>query len=106
MDQLATSGISDFDALHSNKHNNEGQLYFFDLMPIGGEDLRGKSFVDRKWHLDKLLRSRAHGVFLAPFERGEIGPELFTAACRMRLEGSFQNISSGAIGPAPAMGSR
>ena len=24
---------------------------------------------------------------MAPFEQGEIGPELFTAACRMGLEG-------------------
>jgi hypothetical protein len=27
------------------------------------------------------------GVFVAPFERGEIGPDLFRAACRMGLEG-------------------
>jgi bifunctional non-homologous end joining protein LigD len=26
-------------------------------------------------------------AFLSPFEQGEIGPELFQAACRMGLEG-------------------
>ena len=34
-----------------------------------------------------LLRGRAEGIFVAPFEQGEIGPELFDAACRMGLEG-------------------
>ena len=27
------------------------------------------------------------GIFVNPFERGEIGPDLFRAACRMGLEG-------------------
>jgi bifunctional non-homologous end joining protein LigD len=27
------------------------------------------------------------GIFINPFERGEIGPDLFLAACRMGLEG-------------------
>jgi bifunctional non-homologous end joining protein LigD len=27
------------------------------------------------------------GIFVNPFERGEIGPDLFVAACRMELEG-------------------
>jgi len=26
-------------------------------------------------------------MFVAPFERGEIGPDLFEAACRLGLEG-------------------
>jgi ATP-dependent DNA ligase len=27
------------------------------------------------------------GILVAPFEQGEIGPDLFRAACRMGLEG-------------------
>jgi bifunctional non-homologous end joining protein LigD len=34
-----------------------------------------------------LLRGRADGFCVAPFEQGEIGPALFEVACRMRLEG-------------------
>ena len=34
----------------------------------------------------QLLRGRAEGIFVAPFEQGEIGPELFEVACRMWLE--------------------
>ena len=84
---LDVQGISDFDALHSNKCNDEAQLNAFDLVSVGGEDLRDAPLLDRKAKLDKLLRGRSQGIFVAPFDRGEIGPELFTAACRMRLEG-------------------
>ena len=35
----------------------------------------------------RLLARRPDGVFAAPFEQGEIGPDLFTAACDMGLEG-------------------
>jgi bifunctional non-homologous end joining protein LigD len=34
-----------------------------------------------------LLARRVGGVQLAPFERGEIGPDLFKAACAHGLEG-------------------
>jgi bifunctional non-homologous end joining protein LigD len=33
-----------------------------------------------------LLARRPKGIFVSPFERGEIGPDLFRAACRMGLE--------------------
>jgi bifunctional non-homologous end joining protein LigD len=43
---------------------------------------------DRARHnLERLLARRPEGVFINPFERGEIGPDLFKAACRMGLEG-------------------
>jgi bifunctional non-homologous end joining protein LigD len=84
---LDLQGISDFDALHSNRHNDEAQLYAFDLPALEGDDLRDLPLFERKDRLDKLLRGRPEGIFVAPFERGEIGPDLFVAACRMRLEG-------------------
>ena len=64
-----------------------GQLYAFDRVSIGEDDLRDAPLLDRKAKLEKLLKGRAQGIFVAPFERGEIGSDLFTAACRMRLEG-------------------
>jgi bifunctional non-homologous end joining protein LigD len=33
------------------------------------------------------LARRPEGIFINPFERGEIGPDLFRAACRIGLEG-------------------
>jgi len=41
----------------------------------------------RKTNLDRLLARRPDGIFVALFEQGEIGPDLFRAACDMGLEG-------------------
>jgi ATP-dependent DNA ligase len=84
---LDVQGISDFNALHSNRHNEEAQLYAFDLVAVDGEDLRDLPLIDRKAKLERLLKGRPQGIFVAPFEGGEIGPGLFEAACRMGLEG-------------------
>jgi bifunctional non-homologous end joining protein LigD len=40
----------------------------------------------RKTNLARLLDRRPDGIFVAPFEQGEIGPDLFRAACRMVRE--------------------
>ncbi|WPM83739.1 hypothetical protein ML401_38875 [Bradyrhizobium sp. 62B] len=63
------------------------QLYAFDLLALGGEDLRQLPLTMRKTNLSRLLRRRPDGMFVAPFESGEIGPELFHAAVRRGLEG-------------------
>jgi ATP-dependent DNA ligase len=84
---LDVQGISDFDALHSNRHNDEAQLYAFDIVALDGDDLRDEPLHARKARLDRLLKGRPEGIFVAPFEPGEIGPGLFEAACRMGLEG-------------------
>jgi bifunctional non-homologous end joining protein LigD len=84
---LGVDGISDFNALHSRKHDAEVQLCAFDLLVEGDDDLRGLPLSMRKASLDRLLARRPEGLFVNPFERGEIGPDLFWAACRMGLEG-------------------
>jgi bifunctional non-homologous end joining protein LigD len=84
---LGVDGVSDFSALHSGKHNEEVQLYAFDIIALDGEDLRRLPLSMRKTNLARLLARRPDGVFVAPFEQGEIGPDLFRAACDMGLEG-------------------
>jgi bifunctional non-homologous end joining protein LigD len=84
---LGVDGISDFDALHSGRHNEEVQLCAFDILVEGGDDLRKLPLHLRKTSLERLLARRSDGIFINPFERGEIGPDLFAAACRMGLEG-------------------
>jgi bifunctional non-homologous end joining protein LigD len=84
---LGVDGVSDFDALVSRKHDGEVQLYAFDLLMLGGEDLRKLPLHLRKQNLAQLLARRPEGIFVAPFEQGEIGAELFKAACNMGLEG-------------------
>jgi bifunctional non-homologous end joining protein LigD len=84
---LGVDGISDFDGLYSGKHNDEIQLYAFDILALDGDDLRKLPLHLRKNNLARLLARRADGIHLAPFEQGEIGPDLFSAACDMKLEG-------------------
>ena len=84
---LGVDGISDFNDLHSGKHDDEVQFCAFDILAEGGDDLRKVPLHLRKTSLDRLLARRPEGIFVNPFERGEIGPDLFQAACDMGLEG-------------------
>ncbi|WP_245316782.1 hypothetical protein [Bradyrhizobium manausense] len=70
------------------------QLYAFDIVALAGEDLRQLPLTMRKTNLGRLLRGRPDGMFVAPFEPGAIGPELFGAACRMGLEGLVSSRSA------------
>jgi ATP-dependent DNA ligase len=63
------------------------QFCAFDILLEGDDDLRKLPLHLRKTALQRLLARRPEGIFVNPFERGEIGPELFRAACRMGLEG-------------------
>jgi bifunctional non-homologous end joining protein LigD len=73
---LGVDGISDFDGLHSGKHNDEAQFYTFDMLSLDGADLRRLPLSLRKQNLARLLDRRPDGIFAAPFEQGEIGPDV------------------------------
>jgi hypothetical protein len=47
----------------------------------------------RKASLARLLARRPDGIFVAPFEAREIGPDPFRAACDMELEGMVSKLS-------------
>jgi hypothetical protein len=82
---LGANGISDFNALHSGKHN-EVQLCAFDVLAMDGDELRNLPSSMRKTNLARLLRGRADRIFASDFEQGEIGPDLFRKACEFGLE--------------------
>jgi ATP-dependent DNA ligase len=63
------------------------QLYAFDLLALEGDDLRALPLSMRKTNLERLLDRQPNGIFAAPYEAGEIGPELYRQACIMGLEG-------------------
>jgi len=84
---LGVDGVSDFDGLHSRKHDDEVQLYAFDMLALDGDDLRKLPLTIRKSNLQRLLARRPEGIFLDGFEQGEIGPDLFRKACEFGLEG-------------------
>jgi ATP-dependent DNA ligase len=84
---LGVDGRSDFNGLHSRRHDDEVQFYAFDMLVSDGEDLRRLPLSMRKTNLARLLARRVDGIFLSDFEQGEIGPDLFRHACLMGLEG-------------------
>ena len=72
---LGIDGVADFNALHSRRHDDDVQLYAFDILALDGDDLRGLPLSIRKTNLARLLARRPDGIFVAPFEQGEIGPD-------------------------------
>ena len=83
---LGVDGVSDFNGLHSRRHDDEVQFYAFDMLVSDGADIRKLPLSMRKTNLQRLLARRVDGIHLAPFEQGEIGPDLFRHACLMGLE--------------------
>ena len=57
------------------------------ILAVERQDLCGLPLSLRKTNLARLLARRPDGIFVAAFEQGEIGPDLFRAACDMGLEG-------------------
>ncbi|TWI73616.1 ATP dependent DNA ligase-like protein [Bradyrhizobium huanghuaihaiense] len=45
---LGVDGVADFNTLHSRNHDDEVQLYAFDILMLGGEDLRPLPLSMRK----------------------------------------------------------
>ena len=77
---LGVDGVSDFDALHPGRHNDEVQLCAFDVLAMDGDALRKLPLSMRKANLARLLARRPEGIFINPFEQGEIGPDLFASS--------------------------
>ena len=84
---LGVDGRSDFNGLHSRRHDTEVEFCAFDMLVSDGDDIRRLPLSMRKTNLSRLLARRVAGIHLAPFEQGEIGPDLFRHACLMGLEG-------------------
>ena len=71
---LGVDGVSDFNGLHSRRHDDEVEFYAFDMLFSDGDDLRKLPLSMRKTNLARLLAR-------------QIGPDLFRHACLMGLEG-------------------
>jgi bifunctional non-homologous end joining protein LigD len=70
-----------------DKHDDEVQFYAFDMLVSDGDNLRMLPLSLRKTNLARILARRLDGIHVAPFEQGEIGPDLFAAVGRMGPEG-------------------
>ncbi|MBP2427617.1 hypothetical protein [Bradyrhizobium elkanii] len=92
---LDARGVSDFDALHSNRHNEDAQLYAFDSVALDGDDLREEPRSSGRPPLRRCCgggrRDRARAV-----SRG----------LRPRLEGPVSSTASAATGQSLVTGSK
>jgi len=79
--------VSDFDKLHSRRHDGEVQLLGFDLLELDGADLRGEAFIYRKAALTRLLRRSRDGVQLVEHIDVSDGATVFEHACNLGMEG-------------------
>jgi hypothetical protein len=85
-------GYSDFNALHSGKHNEEVELLAFDILALDGDDLRKLPLSMRKANLQRLLARRPDGIFVSDFEQGGIGPDLFRKAYECALSSTARQL--------------
>ena len=83
---LGVDGRSDFNGLHSRRHDDVVEFYAFDCLVADGDDLRKLPLSMRMTNLARLPAGRPDGIHAAPFEQGGIGPDLFRHACLMGLE--------------------
>lgn len=68
--------------LYCGQYNDKVQHYAFDILALDGDGLRKLPLHLRKTNPPRLLARRADGIHVAPFERGEFGPELFQGRLR------------------------
>ncbi len=79
-------GVADFDLMRSRKYDSACFLYAFDLLELGGKDLRGEPLERRKARLEKLLARSKSGIVYSEHVVTK-GDAIFAAACKMGLEG-------------------
>ena len=79
-------GVPDLGLLHSRCFDQVAFACAFDLLMLGGEDLRHLPFAKRKAALRKLLKADRGGIQYVEHAEGH-GDRLFDAACKVGLEG-------------------
>jgi bifunctional non-homologous end joining protein LigD len=75
-----------FDLLHSRRNDGDAIAVAFDLLMLNGDDMRRKSFIERKAALGKLLFRSRDGIQYVEHAEGH-GDQMFAAVCHLGLEG-------------------
>jgi ATP-dependent DNA ligase len=76
---------SDFERLRSRQHDASVFLYAFDLLAVGGFDIRHEQLDHRRDMLSKLL-AQPDGIRFSEQLDGD-GEKMFAHACKLGLEG-------------------
>jgi bifunctional non-homologous end joining protein LigD len=79
-------GTANFERLHRQAHNDRVFLYAFDLLELGGIDLRPQPLEERRGNLQHLLRkANGGGVQFNEHIAGD-GQTIFEHACKLGFE--------------------
>jgi bifunctional non-homologous end joining protein LigD len=79
-------GVASFDLVRHHRANDRILLYAFDLIELGGDDLRRDPLESRKATLEMMLAKVGSGIRFNEHMEGD-GETVFRHACKMRLEG-------------------
>jgi ATP-dependent DNA ligase len=79
-------GVPSFDRLHSRTNDHLAFACAFDLLMVGGEDLRPLPLAKRKAALRRLLKAERAGIQYVEHTEGD-GDKMFEAVCNLGLEG-------------------
>lgn len=63
-------GVADFKLLHSQEHDASAFLYGFDLLSVGGVDIRGERLDDRRAKLRQLI-GKPDGIHFSEHHAGD-----------------------------------
>ena len=85
--------MSDFDGLHSRKHNNEVQFYAFDMLVSDGDDVRRLPLSMRKADLARLLARRVDGFRIGRDRTRPVPARLLNGIGRTGFEASRPRLS-------------
>jgi bifunctional non-homologous end joining protein LigD len=94
------TGCHGFEELAHREAARTAILYAFDLIEHDGDDLRNRSFLERKAVLARLLRDVEAGILLNE-HIAEDGATVFAHACRLGAEGIVSKKVDGAYQSGP-----
>jgi ATP-dependent DNA ligase len=80
-------GIACFDHIRYRRHDGRVFLYAFDLIELGGDDLRREPLEVRKATLASVLAKAGSGIRFNEHLDYDDGAAVFQHACKMGLEG-------------------
>jgi bifunctional non-homologous end joining protein LigD len=80
------NGVASFDRVRYRRHDGKVFLYAFDLIELGGDDLRREPLDVRKATLRSLLIKAGPGLRWNEHIEGD-GETIFRHACKLGLEG-------------------
>jgi ATP-dependent DNA ligase len=88
---LGVDGISDFNGLHSRQHDDEVQLYAFDILALDSDDLRKLPLHLRKTNLARLLARRPRAFSSATLNKARLAPTCFARPATWAWKGWYRS---------------